>query len=115
MNRTRLFNAVILSSGAMTNRLDRLEAMGFVERLPDPSDRRGRLVALTDRGRELVDAAVVDHLENERGLLQGLDAGEREQLSGLLRKLLRSSPFRELDPAAGSADAGSVAGGPVRR
>ncbi len=115
MNPTRLFNAVILSSGAMTNRLDRLEAMGLVERQPDPSDRRGRLVALTNRGRGLVDAAVVDHLENERGLLRGLDAGEREQLSGLLRKLLLSSPFRELDPAANSPDVGSAAGGPLGR
>ena len=101
MNPTRLFNSVILSSGAMTNRLDRLEEMGLVERQPDPSDRRGRLVALTDRGRELVDAAVVDHLENEERLLEALDAAEREQLAALLRKLLLSTPFRELDPAAG--------------
>jgi DNA-binding MarR family transcriptional regulator len=99
MNPTRLFNAVILSSGAMTNRLDRLEGMGLVERQPDPTDRRGRLVALSDRGRELVDAAVVDHLENEERLLGALDAGEREQLAGLLRKLLLSAPFQELDPA----------------
>ena len=100
MSPTQLFNSVILSSGAMTNRLDRLEAMGLVERLPDPTDRRGRLVALTDRGRELVDAAVVDHLENEQRLLGALDADEREQLALLLRKLLLSPPFRELDPAA---------------
>jgi hypothetical protein len=86
----------------MTNRLDRLEAMGLVERQPDLTDRRGRLVALTDRGRELVDTAVTDHLENEERLLGALDAGEREQLAGLLRKLLLSSPFRELDPAADS-------------
>ena len=104
MNPTSLFNAVILSSGAMTNRLDRLEEMGLVERQPDPTDRRGRLVALTDRGRALVDAAVVDHLENEQRLLAALDAGEREQLAGLLRKLLLSPTFRELDPADGSAD-----------
>jgi DNA-binding MarR family transcriptional regulator len=104
MNPTRLFNSVILSSGAMTNRLDRLEEMGLVERLPDPADRRGRLVALTDRGRELVDAAVVDHLENEERLLEALDAGEREQLAGLLRKLLLSPPFRVLDPAADARD-----------
>jgi hypothetical protein len=58
------------------------------------------LVALTERGRELVDAAVVDHLEGEQRLLSGLDADEREQLAGLLRKLLLSWPFRELDPAA---------------
>ena len=103
MNPTTLFNAVILSSGAMTNRLDRLEAMGLVERLPDPTDRRGRLVALTDRGLDLVDTAVGDHLENEQRLLGALDAGEREQLAGLLRKLLLSPPFRELDPAPDSA------------
>jgi DNA-binding MarR family transcriptional regulator len=103
MNPTALFNAVILSSGAMTNRLDRLEAVGLVERLPDPTDRRGRLVALTDRGLELVDAAVVDHLANEEALLGALDADEREQLAGLLRKLLLSEPFRELDPASGGA------------
>jgi DNA-binding MarR family transcriptional regulator len=109
MNPTRLFNAVILSSGAMTNRLDRLEAMGLVERLPDPNDRRGRLVALTDRGRQLVDAAVVDHLQNEERLLGALDAGEREQLAGLLRKLLLSPPFRELDPAANVADSEAAA------
>jgi DNA-binding MarR family transcriptional regulator len=103
MNPTALFNAVILSSGAMTNRLDRLEAMGLVERLPDPTDRRGRLVALTDHGRELVDTAVVDHLANEERLLAALDAEEREQLASLLRKLLLSEPFRALDPAANEA------------
>jgi DNA-binding MarR family transcriptional regulator len=104
MNPTSLFNSVVLSSGAMTNRLDRLQDMGLVERQLDPNDRRGRLVVLTDRGRELVDKAVVDHLENEQRLLGALDAGEREQLAGLLRKLLRSEPFRDLDPAAGALD-----------
>jgi len=99
MNPTRLFNAVILSSGAMTNRLDRLESLGLVERQPDPTDRRGRLVALTDRGRALVDAAVVDHLANEERLLGALDADERDQLAGLLRKLLSSPAFQALDPA----------------
>jgi DNA-binding MarR family transcriptional regulator len=105
MSPTRLFNSVILSSGAMTNRLDRLEEMGLVQRESDPTDRRGRLVALTDRGRELVDAAVVDHLANEQRLLAALDAEEREQLAALLRKLLLSPPFRELDPAADRWDA----------
>jgi len=110
MNPTRLFNSVILSSGAMTNRLDRLEDMGFVERRADPTDRRGRLVALTDRGRELVDSAVVDHLENEERLLTALSADEREQLAGLLRKLLASPAFRELDPAAARDEAGTTNG-----
>jgi DNA-binding MarR family transcriptional regulator len=104
MNPTALFNSVILSSGAMTNRLDQLEGMGLVERLPDPADRRGRLVALSDKGRELVDAAVVDHLANQERLLGVLDAEEREQLAALLRKLLLSQPFRQLDPAATGQD-----------
>ena len=104
MNPTALFNSVILSSGAMTNRLDRLEEMGFVERLPDPADRRGRLVALTDRGLELVDTSVEDHLENERRLLGALDEDEQQQLAALLRKLLLSEPFRELDPATTEPD-----------
>ena len=104
MNPTALFNSVILSSGAMTNRLDRLEAIGLVERLPDPADRRGRLVALTDLGLELVDTSVIDHLENERRLLGALDADEQSQLAGLLRKLLLSEPFRELDPATTPPD-----------
>ena len=104
MNPTALFNSVILSSGAMTNRLDRLEALGLVERLQDPTDRRGRLVALTDRGLELVDTSVIDHLENERRLLGALDPDEQEQLAGLLRKLLLSEPFRELDPATTEPD-----------
>lgn len=109
MNPTRLFNSVILSSGAMTNRLDRLEAMGLVERQPDPSDRRGRLVALTEAGRKLVDLAVTDHLENEERLLSALNGREREQLAKLLRKLLLSAPFRELDPAATGSN-GKVTG-----
>ena len=115
MNPTTLFNSVILSSGAMTNRLDRLEEMGFVERLPDPADRRGRLVALTDPGRELVDTAVVDHLANEDRLLSGLDADEREQLATLLRKLLVSQPFRELDPAANRDEPRPARGRRLRR
>jgi len=104
MNPTKLFNSVILSSGAMTNRLDGLEGMGLVERLPDPTDRRGRLVGLTGKGRELVDSAVADHLENEQRLLGALDVEERVQLAGLLRKLLLSEPFRALDPAAEVVD-----------
>jgi DNA-binding MarR family transcriptional regulator len=98
MNPTALYGSVILSSGGMTKRLDGLERAGLIERLPDPADRRGRLVALTDRGLELVDAAVVDHLANEERLLGALSASERRVLSDLLRKLLVSEPFRALDP-----------------
>jgi DNA-binding MarR family transcriptional regulator len=91
--------ALVLSSGAVTNRIDRVEAAGLVERLPDPDDRRGTLVALTARGRTVVDDAVRAHLANEERLLGALSAGERAQLTRLLRKLLVSEPFAALDPA----------------
>lgn len=97
MSPTRLVDAVVLSSGAMTNRIDRVEALGLVERLPDPSDRRGTLVALTREGLKTVDAAVVDHLANEVRLLGALSANERRTIARLLRKLLLSEPFAELD------------------
>lgn len=95
----------------MTKRLDGLERAGLVERQPDPTDRRGRLVALTDHGREVVDAALLDHLDNEQRLLGAPDPGEREQLAGLLRKLLVSPPIRELDPAADRHEPGAIAQG----
>jgi DNA-binding MarR family transcriptional regulator len=97
MSPTQLVGAVVLSSGAMTNRIDRVEALGLVERRPDPSDRRGTLVALTTEGRNTVDAAVVAHLANEERLLIALSSAERGTLARLLRKLLISEPFVELD------------------
>ncbi len=105
MTPTRLVDAVVLSSGAMTNRIDRVEALGLVERLPDPGDRRGTLVALTREGRQTVDAAVVAHLANEEHLLGALTSAERETLTRLLRKLLLSDPFAAQD-AARTADDG---------
>jgi DNA-binding MarR family transcriptional regulator len=97
MSPTQLVGAVVLSSGAMTNRIDRVEALGLVERRPDPSDRRGTLVALTAEGRNTVDAAVVAHLANEERLLIALSSAERGTLARLLRKLLISEPFVEMD------------------
>ena len=108
MNPTTLFDTMVLSSGAMTNRLDRLEEMGLVRRLPDPNDRRGRLVELTTKGRELVDEAVVAHVANEERLLSGLPAADRVKLADLLRKLLLSEPFLSLDPASRAAATGAA-------
>jgi DNA-binding MarR family transcriptional regulator len=85
---TALARWMMLSSAAMTNRVDRLEAAGLVERRPDPGDRRGVLVALTPDGKRVVDAAVADHVENERRLLEPLTAEEQQALNALLRKLL---------------------------
>lgn len=87
---TELFKDLMLSSGAMTNRLDQLERAELIERTPDPSDRRGTLVGLTARGLALINAAVTAHLANEHRLLHALSSDEREQLAGLLRKLLCS-------------------------
>ena len=83
----RLLRETLVTSGTMTNRIDRLERRGLVSRLPDPSDRRGVLVRLTERGRHTVDGALVSLLELERPLLSALGAEDREQLAGLLRRL----------------------------
>jgi DNA-binding MarR family transcriptional regulator len=103
MSPTQLVGALVLSSGAMTNRIDRVEAAGLVQRLPDPDDRRGTLVALTDRGRRVVDEALRAHLENEERLLSALSAGERRKLADLLRKLLLADQFAALDPGRASS------------
>ena len=80
--------ATMVTTGGMTKRLDRLEALGLVRRKPDPNDRRGRLIALTDEGRALMDRAVEAHLGNEERLLEGLPPAKREHLVALLRELL---------------------------
>lgn len=85
---TELYNSLLISSGATTNRVDRLEERGLVARVPDPTDRRGVLVALTPAGKRLVDRVIEAHLENEHRLLEHLNATERKQLGQLLRKLL---------------------------
>ena len=86
-----LLRATLVTSGTMTNRIDRLAAAGLVLRQPDPQDKRGVLVTLTAEGRARVDAALADLLGREEALLARLDRGERELLAGLLRTLL--APF----------------------
>jgi len=85
-----LSRSTMVTSGGMTKRLDRLESTGMIRREPDPRDRRGKLIALTPRGRDLVDHAVEAHLENEERLLSKLPAARRRELAGLLRELLLS-------------------------
>ncbi|MEO3936311.1 MarR family transcriptional regulator [Dermatophilaceae bacterium Soc4.6] len=87
----QLVTQTLVTSGTMTNRVDRLAVRGYVERRPDPHDRRGVIVALTPTGREVVDAALSDLLDRERGLLAGLSTAEQSRLAGTLRGLL--SPF----------------------
>jgi DNA-binding MarR family transcriptional regulator len=84
----RLIRETLVTSGTMTNRVDRLVARGLVERLPDPHDRRGVLVRLTDEGRTKVDGALATLLEREQELLAGLDAASQQRLASLLRRLV---------------------------
>jgi DNA-binding MarR family transcriptional regulator len=86
-----LLRATLVTSGTMTNRIDRLADAGLVRRHRDQQDKRGILVQLTDRGRGTVDAAMSDLLGRERQLLSGLDETRQEDLAGLLRVLL--APF----------------------
>ena len=84
----RLLRATLVTSGTMTNRIDRLESAGLVRRSPDPQDKRGVLVRLTDAGRTHVDAAFDDLVDRERNLLASLTDDDRRTLAGLLRSLL---------------------------
>jgi DNA-binding MarR family transcriptional regulator len=84
----RLLRETLVTSGTMTNRVDRLTARGLVERLPDPRDRRGVLVRLTPEGRRTVDGALSGLLERERALLGTIGADDRRRLASLLRELL---------------------------
>ena len=86
-----LLRATLVTSGTMTNRINRLADARLVSLSPDPLDRRGKLVTLTGRGRAAVDAALADLLRSERELLTGLDRGQRRELAALLRILL--APF----------------------
>jgi len=87
----QLVAQTLVTSGTMTNRVDRLAARGLVSRGPDPSDRRGVKVTLTTAGRTVVDAAMADLLDRERILLNQLSPSEQGHLAELLRQLL--SPF----------------------
>lgn len=83
-----LMRSSMVTSGAVTQRLDRLEERGLVTRTPSRTDGRVVHVSLTDEGRALIDRALPDHLANEHRLLSSLSAGEREALAGMLRNLL---------------------------
>lgn len=87
---TELFKTMMVSSGTMTNRIDRLEDAGLVERIPDERDRRASFIHLTDKGFSLIDEAVTAHVANEHKIISALNTKEREALTGLLSKLLRS-------------------------
>ena len=85
---TALMRTALVTSGAITQRLDRLEEKGLISREPSEADGRAVLVTLTELGGQALDAALPDHLETERRLLSGLSVEDQQQLAGLLRRLL---------------------------
>ena len=87
---TELMRSAMVTSGAVTQRLDKLEARGLVKRTPDEADGRGVRVGLTDAGGELIDRVLPDHVETEHRILAALGAGERDELAATLRTLLES-------------------------
>jgi DNA-binding MarR family transcriptional regulator len=89
---TDLTQASMLTSSGTTKRLDRLEEAGLIARSPDPADRRGTLITLTEAGRALIDDLTPRHLANERRILDGLSADEQRALADLLRKLQLGLP-----------------------
>ncbi|MBX9446461.1 MarR family winged helix-turn-helix transcriptional regulator [Dickeya chrysanthemi] len=89
---TQLYETLMMSSGGMTNRIDRLEQAEWVARQSNPQDRRGTLVTLTEKGLALMETLLTLHVENERQLLASLDDEEQHQLNQLLRKLLAGLP-----------------------
>lgn len=84
---TELYRSLMISSGGLTDRLNRLQKAGLITRPPSPEDRRSLLVQLTDKGRTLVETAFREDMAVEASLLAALDKADREALAGLLRKL----------------------------
>lgn len=87
---TALARSRMMTTGGMTTVLDRLEGLGLLERGPNPDDRRGALVRLTSKGQDLVNRAMERHTAAEHDAVSALTVAERDQLTGLLRKLLLS-------------------------
>ena len=102
-----------LSSGAMTNRLDRMEAAGLIRRLADPSDRRGTIIEPTKQGHSTWDRTVGTQARREAMIASVLDPAERSELFRLLRHLMRAFPD-EAHKLPEDHDAKAVAGNPGR-
>lgn len=100
----QLTRALLVSTGTMTNRLDRLDSAGLVRRHPDPGDRRGVLVELTEKGRSTLDRYIDVEADRERQLLGGLNGRDRAALVELLAKLLWSLEPGEARPMAESKE-----------
>lgn len=85
---TTLARALLMTTGTMTGRLDRLEKRGLIERVQHPSDRRSLDIALTDEGRRLVDEAVTTHTANQQQIVAALTPTDRADLDRITRRLI---------------------------
>ena len=85
----RIQEMVFVSSGGLSNRMIRLEDKGLIERSTDPTDRRGVIVTLTEKGQELIERAAPSHMALENSLITNLNPEEQETLIHLLRKMLK--------------------------
>lgn len=81
---------ILISSGGLSNRINRLEAKKYIVRMPDPTDRRGVIIKITPEGRKLTLEVVVTHVAIEKALIEGLNGADQEQLADLLKKLIKS-------------------------
>ncbi|MHC9034655.1 MarR family winged helix-turn-helix transcriptional regulator [Cobetia marina] len=85
---TQLYQTLMLSSGAMSTRIDQLVKRGLLQRRASDEDRRSNRVALTEAGRRLIDTTLEAHVENQHRMASALDSDEQHQLACLLRKLM---------------------------
>ncbi|MDO4644100.1 MAG: MarR family transcriptional regulator [Cardiobacteriaceae bacterium] len=86
---TSLFNSMMITSGTMTSRLQKMEKHGWITRIPNPDDARSMLVQLTDSGKELIEKVVYPHVENEKRILSALSEDQQRQLNEGLTALLK--------------------------
>ncbi|WP_423822813.1 MarR family transcriptional regulator [Salinisphaera sp. SPP-AMP-43] len=92
---TALYQAMMISSGGVTNRIDRLERAGYINRAKNPQDRRGVLVQLTVQGKEKIDEMLEEHVANQKRLLSALTTNEQLELDRLIESLIRHLPSGE--------------------
>ena len=92
---TELYQSLMITSGGLTDRLNRLEKKGFIKRIVSETDRRSALVQLTATGLKTINAAFVEDMAIEAELLSVLDDGERRQLAALLARLLSNIEQRD--------------------
>ena len=101
---TQLYKSLLVTSGAMTNRLSHLEQLGLIRRIADPDDKRSTLVSLTPHGQERIEQALIVHTQTQNALLSNLSDAQRAQLESLLRELLMTFPSQDLSDRSPSAD-----------